>query len=95
MARDVDWVQMRADAFWTGGVPGHWPTGVTPLTSNGLLLFGLDDRRQLYWNGAPIEVRKLISLTTWQRIGAVLITLSTVAGATVQVWTFLIARGWL
>ena len=46
---------------------------------------GVGDDGALYWDGKPVEVAKRLSLTTWQRIGAVLTVLAalTAAGASV------------
>jgi len=94
MASEINWERMRATAFADAETPADWSREIRPISFNGLALFGIDGQRQLYWNGRPIEIRKPLSLTAWQRIGAVLVTLSAVAGATVQIWRFILERGW-
>jgi hypothetical protein len=94
MANEINWERMRATAFADAEAPAGWPRDVRPISFNGLTLFGIDGQRQLCWDGRPVEIKKLLRLTTWQRIGAVLVTLSAVAGATVQVWRFILERGW-
>ena len=42
---------------------------------------GVDQEAALYWDGKPVEIKRPLSLTVWQRIGAVAVTLSAVAGA--------------
>lgn len=94
MASEINWERMRTTAFADTETPADWPRDVRPISFNGLALFGIDDQRQLYWNGRPVEIKKLLGLTAWQRLGAVLVTLSAVAGAAVQVWRFILERGW-
>lgn len=53
-----------------------WSIGI-----NRLDLLGVDDDGNLYWNGKPIEVRKSVALSLWQRVGAISVTLSAIVGA--------------
>ena len=94
IADKIEWERMRATAFADAETPADWPRDVKPVSFNGLTLFGVDGQRQLYWDGRPVEIKKLLSLTAWQRIGTILVTLSAVAVATVQVWHFILERGW-
>ena len=41
----------------------------------------LDEEHRLYWDGNRVEVRNRLSLTLWQRVGAVIIAGSTFVGA--------------
>jgi hypothetical protein len=43
----------------------------------------------LYWRGKPVEIRRPLDLSFWQKLGAVLITVFTVIGALGGV-----AQGW-
>ena len=58
-----------------------WPPNVWYLGVDRLDLLGFDEDGQLYWDGEPVEIKKRLSLTFWEKVGAVLITISAVAGA--------------
>ena len=58
-----------------------WPANVWNIGMDRLDYLGVDDKGQLYWNGQPLEVRRPLSLSFWQRIGAVAIAVSAVVGA--------------
>ncbi len=58
-----------------------WPSDVRPISLETLSFLGVDPDGNLYWNGKPVEVRKSLSLTVWQKAGAGLISLSAVVGA--------------
>ncbi|MFC3440760.1 hypothetical protein ACFOKF_06020 [Sphingobium rhizovicinum] len=58
-----------------------WPDTVWSIGINRLDLLGVDDDGNLYWNGKPIEVRKSVALSLWQRVGAISVTLSAIVGA--------------
>ena len=38
--------------------------------------FGVDDENQLYWHEKPIEIKKRISFTFWQSLGAIITVVS-------------------
>lgn len=65
----------------TGEPPEHWPTGILPISLDGLGYLGVGPDGQIYWDGKPIEVRKSFTLTWYQRLGAILVTLSALIAA--------------
>jgi hypothetical protein len=93
MAEKLDWATIRSRAFSDAATPADWPRRVHSISMEGLNLLGVDDQYQLYWDGKPIEIKRTLSLSIWQRVGAVTITLSAAAGAMVEVARFVIERG--
>ena len=59
----------------------NWPPHVRCVGLDGLSYLGVDDAGNLYWQGKQVEVRQGLTLTRWQRIGAVVITVSTAVAA--------------
>ena len=55
-----------------------WPSGVRPISLDGLDRLCVGNDGSIYWDGKQIEVRRSVELTWWQRIGAI-----TVAGAAI------------
>ena len=61
--------------------PSHWPNGVRPISLDGLILVGVGEDGRLYWDGVPVEVARTFTLSWWQRVAAVLVSLSAVIAA--------------
>ena len=61
--------------------PAHWPTGVRPISLDGLVLVGVGDDGRLYWDGLPVEVAKTFTLSWWQRLGAVAVSIAAIVAA--------------
>jgi hypothetical protein len=57
-----------------------WPEGVTPITLDQLVRLGVGRDDQLHWDGRPVVTRRRLDLTLWQKIGAVLVTITVMAG---------------
>jgi hypothetical protein len=65
-----------------------WPAGVREIGMEETDCLGVDRRGNLYWDGKPVEVRHFW-LTRWQRVGAVIVTLSALIvaiAAVTQAW---------
>lgn len=60
---------------------GRWPDNVWSIGVNRIDLLGVDEEGSLYWNGKPIEMKRPLTLTVWQRVGAVAVALSAVVAA--------------
>lgn len=73
----IDWGEIRAHKFASDAPPSDWPAGVRVISVDGTALFGVDDDNQLYWDGKVVELRSPLSLTAWQKVGAVLLVLGT------------------
>jgi hypothetical protein len=58
-----------------------WPSDVWTIGVDRLDLLGVDEEGNLYWDGKPIEIRRPLSLTAWQRIGAVVLAVSALVAA--------------
>jgi hypothetical protein len=50
-----------------------WPPGVRVAGYEAAELLGVDNDKRLYWDGHPIEVRRRLDLTFWQKAGAVIV----------------------
>jgi hypothetical protein len=76
----LNWEQIRQLAGSQVGAPG-WPQNVKAITLPDLNLLGIDDENRLYWNGHPVEIRRRLDLTFWQKVGAWVTGLAIVIGA--------------
>jgi hypothetical protein len=65
----------------TAPPPENWPEGVRPIAFEGLDHLGVGEDGALYWDGKPVEVRRVLHFNWWQRVGAVAVALSAVASA--------------
>jgi hypothetical protein len=47
--------------------PPTWPSGVRPISQEGLALLGIDPATdRLFWDGKQVVVRSRVRLTWWQ-----------------------------
>ncbi|GFE76248.1 hypothetical protein [Novosphingobium sp. TCA1] len=58
-----------------------WPEDVWSIGIDRIDLLGVDEKGNLFWNGQPIEIKRSLSLTWGQRVGAFLIASAAVVGA--------------
>ena len=58
-----------------------WPEDVWCIGINRIDLLGVDGKGNLYWDGRPVEYRRPVVLSAWQRFAAFLIALSAVVAA--------------
>ena len=77
MATDRDKVRRNAK---TGERAPEWPERVKGISLDGGALFGIDDENQIYWDGKPIEMRRPLVLTLWQKIWAAIVGVAIVVG---------------
>ena len=75
---DKDWERIRLHAISDVEPPPHWPQGVRPISMSGLTLLGLDKDHRHYWGGNAVEFRW--TLTVWQKLAVVAVTVSAVVG---------------
>lgn len=61
--------------------PTSWPPGVRPISLEGLDHIGVGPNGDLHWDGKPIVVRKGLTLSTFQNIGAVIVGVAAVVAA--------------
>ena len=52
-----------------------WRPGIEPISLDDLNRIGIDSDHQLYWDGYPIEVRRSLALTGFQKKIAVIATI--------------------
>ena len=71
----------RHPAQSTGEPHAGWPAGVRPISMDGIDHLGVGDDGTLYWDGKPVEVRKSLTLTTMQKVGALAVAASAIVGA--------------
>ncbi|MFA6020331.1 MAG: hypothetical protein WC722_08730 [Rhodospirillales bacterium] len=69
---DIDWDRIRKHAYADVHGPSDWPQGIKPISLDGTGLFGLDAKHRLYWDGKLVHVERGISLTFWQKTGAII-----------------------
>jgi hypothetical protein len=63
----TDWDYIRAQKI-TNERPDDWPKGVRAISQRGLGLFGIrEPTGQLYWDGAQVKTRNMLSLGTPER----------------------------
>ena len=63
----TDWDHIRAHKT-SNEHPDDWPRGVRAISQTGLGLFGIKEPTgQLYWDGAQVKTRNLLSLGTPER----------------------------
>ena len=87
--QELDWDKIRRFKWSNAKPPSDWNQSLRPISINGVSLFALDEKGNLYWDGQPVETRKRLSLTWPQAIGAFLVGLSAIAGGiggAVQGW---------
>lgn len=53
-----------------------WPEGVRPIGIDELDNLGVDARGGIYWHGKLFKVEKRLSLSSWQKMGAIIVTVS-------------------
>jgi hypothetical protein len=61
--------------------PKHWPSGVRSISLEGTALIGVDNDGRLHWDGIPVEVARTFTLSWWQRLAAIFVSLSAVIAA--------------
>lgn len=71
------WENIRANKV-SGPGPDDWPDHVQAISQNGLGLLGIDSEGRLYWDGKRLPT---ITLTRWQKIGAVMLAASAAIAA--------------
>jgi hypothetical protein len=76
---------MARDPFQTNRerreIEKDWPPHVWSVGLDRLDYLGVDSAGNLYWDGKRVEIRRPLSLSLWQKIGAVLLAASAVTGA--------------
>lgn len=60
----------------------NWPSNVWSIGVDRVDLIGVDEQGELYWNGRRVEVRRGVSLTFWQKVGAIIVAIATICAAT-------------
>lgn len=58
----------------------RWPAGVRQITIDETGWLGLDDEGRLYWDGNPVEVGRRLTLSRWQKAGAITVAIAAVLG---------------
>ena len=85
----MNWDEVRQSAWSRHPPPAEWPSGVRPIGTDGLGLFGLDASNQLYWDGKPIKIERRLRLTAFQ-VGLVIVATGvTAVQAIVEVLSYL------
>jgi hypothetical protein len=61
------WDDIRSFRYSMVDPPPTWPSGVRPISQEGLALFGIDPTTdRLFWDGKQVVLRDRIRLNWWQ-----------------------------
>ena len=66
----MDWEKARGAklaTYYDPPRPAGWPEHLTPISIDGVGLFGIHPKGQLYWDGEEIVVTRKLELTLWQQ----------------------------
>ena len=66
-----------------------WPAGVEEISLGDMSRFGVDAQKRLYYDGKPVEIRRRLDLSGWEKTFALLVGLFTILGGIGA-----IAQGW-
>jgi hypothetical protein len=88
-AGEAHWEKLRGFAFAPDKPSSGWPTGVSPISMNGLGLLGLDKDFNLYFDGQMIEIKRPLQFKWWQTLLAALTAGSAIIVAALDVARFL------
>jgi hypothetical protein len=73
----------------TAARPEGWPTGVRPISMDGVGHLGVGNDGTLYWDGRPVRTAKKVTLSFWQAFGAILTVIAALmagGGAAASAW---------
>lgn len=59
----------------------EWPAGVGLISFENIGRLGVGRDGQLYWDGKPVQLRRRLVLSRWQKIGALIVGTAAVIGA--------------
>ena len=59
---------------------GPWPSGVQPIGIEDLDRLGLNADNELFWDGKRVEIRRALVLTSFQKVGAVIVSICAILG---------------
>lgn len=79
-----DWEHARKHALSKYRAP-EWPEHVHGISVDGLCLIGIDADHKLYWDGQAVEIKRPLSLSFWQKAGAVITVLCALAATAASV----------
>ena len=78
VSNDIE--EIRENAFVEDFI-NDWPSGVHGISVPGLRLFGVNENKELFWDGKQVEVRKTLSLSLFQKVGAFVTVMSAAIAA--------------
>ena len=87
-----DYAQMREFMAASDRGPPEWPTGVKPLSLEGIGLLGIGPDNRLYWDGQQLEISRIIRFSTWQAIGGTMVAVGTFAGGIAAVVSLFLGK---
>jgi hypothetical protein len=88
----IDWEQIQKVKYAPDQPPMEWPTGVRPISLQGLTLFGIGPDDRLYWDGHAIKVERTVSLNWWQNLLAVMTAFGAAASGVAALLTYLVGH---
>jgi len=86
-----DWSDIRREKYANVNPPADWPTGVQPISIDGLSLFGVHHKTgEVYWDGQKLETKTILG---WQeKTLALAVAVSTVSMAVFDALRFFSER---
>ncbi|MEW5424667.1 hypothetical protein [Amorphus sp. 3PC139-8] len=87
----TQWAHVRATRYSKTPPPEDWPSGVMPISLEGLSLLGLDPKtNRLYWDGKELQIKRRLD---WpERILAAIVALSGLTLAVIEIGR--VAKWW-
>jgi hypothetical protein len=72
------WEDIRSFRYSTMDLPPTWPSGVRPISQEGLALLGIEPAtNKFFWDGKEVVVRSRVRLSWWQGFLAALVACGT------------------
>ena len=83
----TEWAHLRAHKFSSDQPPTDWPSGIKPISIEGLSLFGINAKTgRLHWDGEKVETE--FSLSARDRFLGMIVAASTASMAIVDLVRF-------
>lgn len=82
---ELNWYEIDKNAKIFVKGPPYWPKNVAGLSIDGMSFFGIDELKNLYWDGKQIETIHPIKLSGLERVLAIAVAFSSITVAAVEV----------
>jgi hypothetical protein len=83
----INWTSTRQHRFAPDSPPPTWPRDVLPISTEGLVLFGIQEGTgELYWDGKPVQLQRKIRRGGLERIVIGVAALATIVLTSIEVF---------